>query len=171
MKLQALKFKTSVRPVARIKEVIKGQLVQGITPSKLAWSLALGLNLGLFPILGTTTCLCALCGLIWKLNHPALQLANWIVAPLQPAMILLYIHWGEWISRNPHASVSFSLMIQQWKKSPWEFFKQSGFIAWHGVLGWMIITLFLLPAVYLVLRVIFKMNWGLQTFTVTKHDS
>ena len=47
----------------RVLEVTLAQLRQGITPQKIALTIALGFILGLFPILGTTTALCLAFGL------------------------------------------------------------------------------------------------------------
>jgi hypothetical protein len=47
----------------RVVALVASQLVQGITPQKMALTIALGLSLGIFPILGATTTLCALAGL------------------------------------------------------------------------------------------------------------
>jgi len=44
----------------RIARPIVELLRQGVTPEKMALSLALGVALGVFPVLGTTTALCAL---------------------------------------------------------------------------------------------------------------
>ena len=44
----------------RVVEPIAGQLKQGITPEKIALTIALGMALGIFPILGSTMLLCAL---------------------------------------------------------------------------------------------------------------
>src|SRR4029077_19367671 len=56
----------------RITRPIVELLAQGVTPEKMALSLALGVALGVFPVLGTTTALCALVALLWRLNLPAI---------------------------------------------------------------------------------------------------
>ena len=48
----------------RVARPILELLRQGVTPEKMAMSLALGVALGVFPVLGTTTALCALAALI-----------------------------------------------------------------------------------------------------------
>ena len=58
-----------VDPVAR-------QLTQGVTPQKVALSLAVGSALALFPILGTTTALCLVAGVALGLNQPIIQGVN-----------------------------------------------------------------------------------------------
>ncbi|MFC1680103.1 DUF2062 domain-containing protein [Elusimicrobiota bacterium] len=70
------------------------QLKQGSTPEKLALSVGLGFAIGCFPIWGTTTLLCLVVGAAFKLNQPALQVANYLAYPLQIALILPLLHLG-----------------------------------------------------------------------------
>ncbi|MBK9517559.1 MAG: DUF2062 domain-containing protein [Anaeromyxobacter sp.] len=72
----------------RVLEPLKAQLTQGVSPVRLAVALALGLTLGTFPVLGTTTALCALAALGLRLNQPAIQVANYLAYPLQLAAYL-----------------------------------------------------------------------------------
>ena len=46
----------------RVLTLIVGQLKQGITPQKVAFTVALGFNLGIFPIIGASTVLCLAAG-------------------------------------------------------------------------------------------------------------
>ena len=63
----------------RVVAPIVALLTQGITPEKIALSLAFGIVLGIFPVLGSTTVLCAAAALVFGLNLPAIQLVNWPV--------------------------------------------------------------------------------------------
>lgn len=67
----------------RLVEPLLAQLQQGATPERLAWSLSLGAVVGTVPLLGTTTLLCGLLGVAFRLNHVGLQVANYAVYPLQ----------------------------------------------------------------------------------------
>ena len=70
-------------------------LRQGITPEKIALSLAIGICLGVFPLLGSTTILCTLAAILFRLNLPAIQLVNYFVYPLQLALLIPFIRLGE----------------------------------------------------------------------------
>jgi hypothetical protein len=48
----------------------------------------LGLVLGVFPVFGLPTLLCAAVAIVFRLNLPAIQLVNQISAPLQYALLL-----------------------------------------------------------------------------------
>ena len=53
----------------RVVALIVTQLKQGTTPEKIALTIALGVTLGVFPILGATTFLCAVAGVWLKLDR------------------------------------------------------------------------------------------------------
>ncbi len=70
-------------------------LAQGITPSRLALSLASGVTIGIFPIVGTTTAICTMAAIAFRMNLLVIQLGNWIVYPLQFALIVPFLILGE----------------------------------------------------------------------------
>lgn len=79
----------------RILNPLLGLLRQGLTPEKLALCLALGLVIGCFPVLGSTTFLCAGVAVALRLNLPAIQLANWIAYPLQLLVLIPLFRLGD----------------------------------------------------------------------------
>ena len=83
----------------RIIEPILNLLRQGITPEKIALSIAFGIALGVFPVIGATTLLCAGAAVVLRLNLPAIQLVNYFVYPLQIALLLPFIRFGEFLFR------------------------------------------------------------------------
>jgi len=81
-------------------------LKQGVTPRKLALSLALGIVIGLVPILGVSTALCALAALALRLNMPAIQLVNYLLTPLQLLLIIPLLRLGEWLAQAPRFPIT-----------------------------------------------------------------
>ncbi len=79
----------------RVVAPIVALLTQGITPEKIALSLAFGIVLGTFPVLGSTTILCAAAALVFRLNLPATQLVNYLIYPLQLFLLVPFIRTGE----------------------------------------------------------------------------
>ena len=55
----------------KIKVLIREQITQGANPHGLALSCAVAITLGTVPLLGTTTLLCFIAGLIFKVNQPS----------------------------------------------------------------------------------------------------
>jgi uncharacterized protein (DUF2062 family) len=66
----------------------------GYNPEKLALSLALGFCIGTFPLIGTTTLICTLVAVPFRLNLPAIQIANYAVYPLQLLLLVPFRQAG-----------------------------------------------------------------------------
>jgi uncharacterized protein (DUF2062 family) len=98
--MRALLRKKLLDPLAR-------QLTQGVSPERLSLALALGLVLGMFPVLGATTALCAAAGVALRLNQPAIQVANYAAYPLQLALFVPLFRAGAWLFGAP--PVAFTL--------------------------------------------------------------
>ncbi|MFY9660850.1 MAG: DUF2062 domain-containing protein, partial [Terriglobales bacterium] len=86
-------------------------LTQGITPEKIALSLAFGIVLGIFPVPGSTTLLCAAAALIFRLNLPAIQLVNYLIYPLQLFLLLPFIRLGEMLFRAAPLRLSLTQIL------------------------------------------------------------
>ncbi len=82
---------------------------QGLAPETAALVLAIGLTLGLFPIYGCPTILCALASLILGLNIPAVQIVNQLATPLQLAMMLPFLRLGARLVSSPRSSFAGGL--------------------------------------------------------------
>ena len=72
-------------------------LRQGIAPEKIALTIALGIVLGVTPVLGSTTFLCTLAAVALGLNLPAIQLVNGVVYPLQFILLIPFYRLGAWV--------------------------------------------------------------------------
>jgi uncharacterized protein (DUF2062 family) len=131
----------------RIAEPVKGLLRQGLTVEVLALSLASGVAVGLFPVIGATTVLGLGIGVILRLNLPALQLANWMAYPLQLAMIVPLVRLGEWLLGASPVTFSVPQVVASAADDPLGTLGRYGMTGLHGVLGWIAVV----PLVVLVL--------------------
>jgi len=86
---------------SRIREPLIGLLKQGIAPQRLALSVAIGIVVGNMPILGVSTVLCAAIAIGFRLNLPAIQIAQAAMAPVQIVLIIPFVRLGEWMLRAP----------------------------------------------------------------------
>jgi uncharacterized protein (DUF2062 family) len=125
-------------------------LRQGITPEKIALSLAFGIALGVFPVLGSTTILCALAAIIFRLNLPAIQLVNYFVYPLQLALLIPFMRFGETLFRSPHVSLSLSIIFASIKRSVWQTTKTYWTSGWHAMVAWCLVGPLAIWLMYLV---------------------
>lgn len=78
----------------KVRERLAAWLQDESSVEKLAVSLALGAVLGVFPVLGVPTFLCGAAAAVWRLNFPALQLMNYVVYPLQIALLWPFSRFG-----------------------------------------------------------------------------
>jgi uncharacterized protein (DUF2062 family) len=135
----------------RVSDVLLLQLRQGITPQKIALTVAVGVALGLFPVLGSTTLLCFIAGVALKLNQPIIQLVNYLIYPLQIAGIYFFIRLGEWLTRTPPLQFSIPVLLQQFRAEPLHFLQQFGMTALRGVLAWCLLAPIAAALIYLAL--------------------
>lgn len=121
-------------------------LRQGLSPQKLALSLALGIALSCFPVFGTTTILCALVALAFRLNLPAIQVGNYLALPLQLALFVPFMRLGERILRAPNFPLSPEQLLAMAKARPDQTMRLVLAGQWHSILGWLVVA----PAIALL---------------------
>jgi uncharacterized protein (DUF2062 family) len=124
------------------------QLTQGVTPPKIALSLAVGSAFALFPILGTTTTLCFLAGVILGLNQPILQGLNALCLLVYFPLIVVFVRLGDTLARTPPSSLDIPLMVSLFAHHPGEFFREFGVTALHAALGWVAVAPFWIAGIY-----------------------
>jgi len=78
----------------KLKLLWRTYFVGGLEPSKASLSVSLGFLWGVFPILGTCTILCTLTALLLKLNMGLIQAVNYLVYPIQLALLLPCFYLG-----------------------------------------------------------------------------
>lgn len=135
----------------RIVDPLKTLLRQGITPKEVALSLACGVVCGLFPIAGTTTLLCAGAALLFRLNLPAVQLVNYLIYPIQLALIIPFIRAGEFILRTDRTKLSLQQMLAIFNKNHTQALHILWRLALHGIVAWLVFA----PVAFVVLYRLF----------------
>jgi uncharacterized protein (DUF2062 family) len=135
----------------RVVNLIVAQLKQGITPDKIALTIALGAVLAVFPILGSTTILCAVVAAWLRLNQPVIQLVNWLVYPLQFVLLIPFYRAGEWFG-TPHLALSIPQLVERFRNGPLQFILDFGTIALGGIAVWCVLAPLAAGAMYVSLR-------------------
>ena len=115
-----------------IQPIVK-QLKQGTSPERLSWSVSLGITLGIFPIMGSTSIMCFIFGWLFKLNQPVLHLFKTLTYPIHLPLILIFIRLGQKMHGVPLLSLSIPELLGQFKDSPLQFAKDFGIAALHGI--------------------------------------
>lgn len=137
--MKALLKKKLIDPIIEL-------LKQGISPEKIAWSVAFGMSLGVFPVLGSTVLLCTLVSFIFRLNIVAIQLVNYLVYPLQLVLFIPFIRFGEFVLRTEPFPLSMEMIFTMLKDDILNAIKTLWVANLHGIFGW-----FLLGPVFTVI--------------------
>ena len=120
------------------KRTVQAGLRQGITPRRLALTLALGFAIGCIPVVGIPTLVCAAVALSLRLNLPAIQAANYLVMPLQLALIVPFVRLGGWLVASSHTgSMDVAALLHA---SPRLMVTQMGWMAGQALLAWVLIA-------------------------------
>ena len=83
----------------KIISTVSNLLRQGLSPKKLSMVISLGVAISIFPVLGTTTIFCTAVSILFRLNLPAIQLANYAAFPLQIILFFPFLKIGEKVSK------------------------------------------------------------------------
>jgi uncharacterized protein (DUF2062 family) len=112
------------------KNQMAGWLQMGMSPRRLALTLALGFAIGCLPVFAIPTALCAVVAVTFGLNVPAIQAANYAAMPLQLALVLPFVRLGGWMfASGPHAALKQTLAHRS-------LMQASG----HALAGWLVVA-------------------------------
>lgn len=127
----------------------------GMHPDKLIISLVIGVLIGLMPLLGLTTLIGFLIAFFFKLNIVLLQLANYLVFPLQVILIGPFFKVGDLLFKSGDTSFSFVNLAQVYaREGILNFFGILGEANFYAFLTWLIIAFPLGFMMFFVLRLI-----------------
>lgn len=131
---------------------VVAQLKQGITPEKIALTIALGAMIGIFPILGATTLLCGIAAAWLGLNQPIIQLVNYLAYPVQLILLLPFYRAGETLFGRSHMPLSIPMLIERFRADVGRFFADFGIIGLGGIGVWCLLAPIAGAALYYTLR-------------------
>jgi len=148
----------------KIVNPILDLLRQGITPEKIALSIALGLTLGVTPVLGSTSILCSLAAVLLRLNLPAIQLVNYLVYPLQLTLLVPFIRIGEWMFAAPPVSITLAGIIGLIREDVWHAIATLWTATMHALVAWLMIGSLAFLVIYALLTPFLRrLSQSLQT--------
>lgn len=132
----------------KVRDPLVAELRQGATPEGLASSVAVGAAIGVLPFLGTTTVLCAAAGRLFRLNHVALQVTNYLLYPAQIALIVPFVRLGETLLGAEAMPIDPATVLAEFSASPTAFLTKFGLAGVHAFLAWVLVA----PATAWLLR-------------------
>ncbi len=125
----------------------------GTSPERLALAISLGAVIGLFPLVGTTTLLCTVVALPLGLNLPVIQGANYLVTPVQLALVLPFIRIGERLfsveQPFPMSPAELRALIEA---RGWRALGDLGIAGFHGAVAWLLVAPWIGLVAYLFLQ-------------------
>nr|WP_232380681.1 DUF2062 domain-containing protein [Leptospira ainlahdjerensis] len=129
-------------------EIIKRELKSGITPEKITLSIVVGAGFGVFPLIGTTMTICGILGILLRLNPVTIQLANYLVYPLQILLIFPFLKTGSDVLGIPlNLTWAENISVDNVSEIAKGIFDVAGF----AVLGWLVWV----PAISILLYFVF----------------
>ena len=134
-----------LRPLLRL-------LKRGVSPKRLAWSLAVALIVGINPFLGLTTVTMLLLAWIFKLNHVATQIGIHAVAPLQWLLFLPFIHAGIVLFRAHGLPMSRAEILHLSHRHPLQLVHLLWQWEWHALVIWAAMAAVVTPLMAIQIR-------------------
>ncbi|MGA2777692.1 MAG: DUF2062 domain-containing protein [Steroidobacteraceae bacterium] len=131
-------------------------LTHGVSPQRLALCVSIGVVVGNIPILGVSTAICALIALTCRLNLPAIQLVQALMAPTQLLLIIPFVRFGEWIFHAPRQPLSIEAALAVVAKGVGE----AVVVLWdsivHAGVAWLLVAPFAIFILYRILVPVFR---------------
>lgn len=122
----------------KVLQVVRKQLVQGLSARDCARAVAVSLTIGMFPIMGCSTPINTAAAAGLRLNQPIVQAFNWLCAPLKLALIFPFLRLGEWLFQAEPFTLSLvefsEIFFADWLGTTQAF-------AWtfvHAICGWLV---------------------------------
>jgi len=135
---------------------IKKLLTQGTSPRMIAIAIAGALVIGLFPVLGSTTLLCTIFALMFRLNLPLVQLINFPVYPLQLILIIPLMKLGTMVFGFEKLKYGFDEIVNMISKDTLHAIAVLWNVTLQAIGVWLLIAPFIAFLVYLILHPVLK---------------
>jgi hypothetical protein len=126
---------------------VVGLLKHGADPDRLAWSLALGVVIGINPLLGSTTLVVLALAAVFRLNLVASQVGNHAMYPMQLLLFPVFIKLGSLIFGTQKLPIHGKELFEAVKRHPWDTTKLLWTWEWHALIVWVVLAAIALPAI------------------------
>ncbi len=127
-------------------------LKQGNSPQQLSLAFSLGLILGIFPVIGFTSTLCFIAAVFFRLNLPAIQLANWLAFPLQIAFYIPFFKLSSFLFSIDHFEFNFNKFLTMMQEDWINTLKQCWQAHLYAISAWLAIALPMTFLLYYILN-------------------
>ena len=128
----------------RILRPLLRQLRGGVTPRRLAWSLALGMVIGINPSVGITTLLVVMLAWAFGLNQIASQISLQAVAPIHLVLFIPFIELGVYLFHTRRLPLNRH-QIEHLSHHPWRLIRNIWQWEWHALIVWGVVAAITMP--------------------------
>lgn len=122
-------------------------LRMGATPRGLAWSIAVGVAIGINPVLGTTTLLCLAVAVGFRLNVIASQIANQAMFPVELALMVPFLRLGSRVFHTVALPLAPQVLVHMARSAPLTLMRQLWMWEWHAFVVWAACALVAAPLI------------------------
>ena len=143
--------------------IIRSMLKEGMSVDKIALCLATGAALGVFPVLGITTLLCTIAALVFRLNLPAIQMVNYMVYPIQIALLAPFYSVGSWLFNQERWLAPGVNLITLIKNDFWGSMAKLWDVTLYAIITWTVICPFLIIVLYLIFKPVITVALSLRS--------
>ena len=126
--------------VRLLRRQLSEQLKQGLGPRDLALALALGATVGLMPLVWGTSLLCIVLAACLRLNQVVVQVANYLVYPLQIVLFLPVLFWAQQLFGSFLMPDDVGGLVDLIKHAPGQFLLQFWQVNLQALLVWLILS-------------------------------
>lgn len=139
-----------------VVEPVKGLLRHGAEPKKLAWSLALGIVVGVNPLLGSTTLLALGLASAFRLNLVASQVGNHAMYPLEIALFPVFVKLGSLVFATQRLPLHGKALLDAVRLHPWDTTRVLWTWEWHALVVWAVMAAVMMPVIAYSLRPVLR---------------
>jgi uncharacterized protein (DUF2062 family) len=122
-----------------------------MTPRRLAWSLALGVVIGINPSVGLTTLVVVLRAWTLGLNQIASQIGVHAAAPFHLLLFIPFIELGVHLFHTRRLPLNRH-QIEHLSHHPWRLVRDIWQWEWHALIVWGIVAAVVMPLLALYIR-------------------
>lgn len=137
-------YRRTVLPILALLRV-------GASPRRLAWSIAIGIIIGINPLLGSTTVLCLVVAWALRLNVAASQVATHSVYPLEILLFVPFLHIGTRVFHTAPLPLSAAAIMGMARRHPLDLVRELWRWEWHALVIWAVLAVVAVPTIAFIL--------------------
>jgi hypothetical protein len=123
----------------------------GVSPRRIAWSLALGIVVGINPSVGLTTLAVIFLAWIFGLNQLASQIGTHAAAPLHPLLFIPFVQAGVYLFHTRRLPLSLR-QVEHLSHHPVRLVHAIWRWEWHALIVWGVTAAIVMPLLAIYFR-------------------